>query len=1109
MRKLKRSVERNQRAKKAAKVAMMTMMAASLAFSDVAVVSTYAEAVYTLPINGTTIDISKCSIDADTNKILVNIDTDGTYTLTGENLYNGAYVDVSIVIAGGVVADLYLDNLHIVNDDFEYTGGNTNMMSAVGDVVNPIVVNGTANVYIKRDSEIKAVADFFTVNGTLKFVESEANAKLSCSVSRIMRRTNETGTYTLGEPLVFRGSGNVHFGTANVSISNTTGTDDKYGTLYFSSNYGNSAKVYIEGSGLLLTDVYSPKTVYTDLLSLEGININPTSVYSLEGVEMTSILPTSLPANSEIIQMDICEEDEWGDMGPVIKIKKNLNVSTDGNLSNILLPAPSYLYLRDTSGNVYAYRIDEWSESAISVTDDRLVTINYIDNETQAPFATYYSVKNTENKKGATLLFPKEESNYDYNYKLEDGTEVANHSIVYGNMNIYVTKTPKAKVSVTVDGNLMTLDCGAQLSAYGGISGYYQDEESGALYTADTEITASCSLVKVNLSTVTEAGKEWFVIDSAGAMKTFAEVVNRGAANINGRLTQDITLGSDYPMAGSFSDTNGYFEGDATYKGYAGTFDGQNHTVTLTVSSTAQTAGLFSCLSAGAVIQNVITKGSISGGDYSGAIAGVAYGKQGTVTVRNCINYATVSGSSSEGSCAGGLVGCEIVKSNEEYSHISINFICCGNNGEISANSYCGGLLGSSGSSRFYITNCYNSHDSNIVGRVPGNSWQVNGCYSIKADNFGTAKSAEAFSSGEVTYLLSLQRSNTWFQNLETDSAPVFSGHVVYAGYSDCETTTLSYSNSDTALHPAQGHKAASDVSYNDGTLSVKCEYCQSDIYTATLNIPDAASYQSEIEHSVSYTEAWENAGCPHVNFAYLVTPEGGSSEYVVEFPTEEGDYEVKASIGGMVLEEKTVHITPQTGNDPYGGTDPNGGNTNPEGNPQNTEHVPSPEERANQKLREEYDTAIDQMKVIAESIANRIGNGETTSNEEENVIYFSSGDSLPGYMLRSLQKYDGVVLDFTCTYEGKEYHFRITGGDSLLLDESVEWYGPLYLTKLFGNLADGTPAAVGGQTYTVVPGDSLNAIAERFGITVDDILKKNPEIKNANQIYVGQTINL
>ncbi len=48
-----------------------------------------------------------------------------------------------------------------------------------------------------------------------------------------------------------------------------------------------------------------------------------------------------------------------------------------------------------------------------------------------------------------------------------------------------------------------------------------------------------------------------------------------------------------------------------------------------------------------------------------------------------------------------------------------------------------------------------------------------------------------------------------------------------------------------------------------------------------------------------------------------------------------------------------------------------------------------------------------------------------------------------------------------------------------------------------------------GGATYIVQPGDTLRKIASRFSVTVDAILKLNPNITNASLIYAGQRIKL
>jgi LysM repeat protein len=59
------------------------------------------------------------------------------------------------------------------------------------------------------------------------------------------------------------------------------------------------------------------------------------------------------------------------------------------------------------------------------------------------------------------------------------------------------------------------------------------------------------------------------------------------------------------------------------------------------------------------------------------------------------------------------------------------------------------------------------------------------------------------------------------------------------------------------------------------------------------------------------------------------------------------------------------------------------------------------------------------------------------------------------------------------------------------------------------GNPPPTTPPPASGQTYYVVRGDTLRIIAAKFGTTVDAILKANPRITNPNIIYVGQAITI
>lgn len=64
----------------------------------------------------------------------------------------------------------------------------------------------------------------------------------------------------------------------------------------------------------------------------------------------------------------------------------------------------------------------------------------------------------------------------------------------------------------------------------------------------------------------------------------------------------------------------------------------------------------------------------------------------------------------------------------------------------------------------------------------------------------------------------------------------------------------------------------------------------------------------------------------------------------------------------------------------------------------------------------------------------------------------------------------------------------------------------------VLGSRYDEVMAVVNGgasKTYMVKSGDTLSAIASRYGTTVAAIMKKNPSIKDANLIYAGQVIKL
>ena len=54
-----------------------------------------------------------------------------------------------------------------------------------------------------------------------------------------------------------------------------------------------------------------------------------------------------------------------------------------------------------------------------------------------------------------------------------------------------------------------------------------------------------------------------------------------------------------------------------------------------------------------------------------------------------------------------------------------------------------------------------------------------------------------------------------------------------------------------------------------------------------------------------------------------------------------------------------------------------------------------------------------------------------------------------------------------------------------------------------------GSAAAGGGQSYLVAKGDTMSGIAQRFGLRLEELVAKNPQVKNIHLIYVGQALTV
>ncbi len=340
-----------------------------------------------------------------------------------------------------------------------------------------------------------------------------------------------------------------------------------------------------------------------------------------------------------------------------------------------------------------------------------------------------------------------------------------------------------------------------------------------------------------------------YEISNAGQLYWFADKVNNDNANFgsaNVILTADIVVNEGVMTA----ETTGAREwipiGNYDY-GYDGTFDGNDHTVSGIYYNNNETSyiGLVGFVDKRCIVKNTgVINSYFYGGNYVGGVAGVNYG-----TITNCYNTGTVCGYRA----IGGVVGDNLEIITNCYNtgvvsgDISIGGVIganagttknCYNTGVASGSSNIGGVVGTNddtitncystgvvsgstssggvvGANYGTITNCYSTGGVSGIWRIGGVVGTNNGttinCYYLDtayAGGIGTsdsadaedaagsaeAKTAEAFASGEVAYLLQgEQTEEIWGQKIGEDNYPVLGGDKVYVK-TDAEGNTV-YSN--------------------------------------------------------------------------------------------------------------------------------------------------------------------------------------------------------------------------------------------------------------------------------------------------------------------------
>lgn len=226
-----------------------------------------------------------------------------------------------------------------------------------------------------------------------------------------------------------------------------------------------------------------------------------------------------------------------------------------------------------------------------------------------------------------------------------------------------------------------------------------------------------------------------YLISNSYELAWFRDQVNDQLTNgytscmLNAKLTENIDLGShDWTAIAKVT-------GTSESKGYAGTFNGDGHTisnlkpvgseVTSYNNTKIQGAGLFGYVYVGGTVQNVTVSGTLNAVQYSGGVVAILAGG----TVENCVSSMHVTSELSTNVFAGGIVG------NINSKGTAPRVIGCRNDGIIEGgtNSYVGGITGQVSNRAALISNCTNtaavSGKERIGGIVGSSNAAITACW--------------------------------------------------------------------------------------------------------------------------------------------------------------------------------------------------------------------------------------------------------------------------------------------------------------------------------------------------------------------------------------------
>ena len=288
-----------------------------------------------------------------------------------------------------------------------------------------------------------------------------------------------------------------------------------------------------------------------------------------------------------------------------------------------------------------------------------------------------------------------------------------------------------------------------------------------------------------------------YEIASKDNWNSFCNRVNNGQTKLNAKMIKNVDLGSEIMMVGTSSNP------------YAGTFDGQNHTLTLNWNTGDRNDIAPFRNVKGATIKNLHTEGTITSSSYF--LAGLIDEARGTNIISGCASNVNIKSTYASDRCGvGGLIS-------YIYSGANVAISDCLVKGNINAKEAgrkgMGGFVyGQNGTCT--LTNCLyvgtnNAENNGDRTNTFAHNATLNNCHYLKpcGNAQGEQVTVEQLKSGEMTHKLQAGRTDYfWGQTLVKDNEPLLTnetakhickvdfthnGNVVVTRYTNVDCTVI------------------------------------------------------------------------------------------------------------------------------------------------------------------------------------------------------------------------------------------------------------------------------------------------------------------------------